>query len=68
MPYSQLLEPINNFLKVSTPQTWLEQAKAEENLPILLIDHLICELNVNMCKLSLATKKLGGDYIKLTLW
>jgi tRNA-(ms[2]io[6]A)-hydroxylase len=52
MPYCQLLEPINNFLKVSTPQTWLEQAKAEENLPILLIDHLICELNVNMCKLS----------------
>ncbi|WP_085301990.1 tRNA isopentenyl-2-thiomethyl-A-37 hydroxylase MiaE [Colwellia polaris] len=43
MPYSKLLAPINNFLKVPTPASWLEEAKAEKNLPVLLIDHLICE-------------------------
>ena len=50
MPYSKLLAPINNFLKVPTPASWLEEAKAEKNLPVLLIDHLICELNVIVCR------------------
>ena len=44
MPHSQLLEPINNFLLCSTPDEWVEQAIKKENLPIILIDHLICEL------------------------
>ncbi|MBA6389253.1 tRNA-(ms[2]io[6]A)-hydroxylase [Colwellia sp. BRX10-3] len=65
MPYSQLLEPINNFLKVSTPQSWLAQAKAEENLPILLIDHLICELKAAQSAMFMIRKyavdKAGSD-------
>lgn len=52
MNTEQLLEPILSFLKCETPQAWIEKAKQPENLDIILIDHLICELNVNMCKLS----------------
>lgn len=39
-----LLQPINEFLKCDTPQSWLEEAINPENLPVLLTDHLICEL------------------------
>ncbi len=39
-----LLEPINTFLQCETPQAWLDEAKKEDNLRILLTDHLICEL------------------------
>jgi len=40
----QLLEPIYGFLLTPTPQAWLERAAQPENLPLLLIDHLHCEL------------------------
>ena len=53
MPHSQLLEPINNFLLCSTPDEWVEQATKKENLPIILIDHLICELNDIVSKYKL---------------
>jgi len=42
----QLLAPILNFLHCSTPQPWLDEAKKPENLKVILIDHLLCELNV----------------------
>lgn len=41
---NELLTPINNFLKTSTPAAWLEHAARPENLNLLLIDHLHCEL------------------------
>jgi tRNA-(ms[2]io[6]A)-hydroxylase len=41
---SELLAPINNFLKCSTPQSWVDEAIKPENLSVLLTDHLICEL------------------------
>ncbi|MGI2172229.1 tRNA isopentenyl-2-thiomethyl-A-37 hydroxylase MiaE [Shewanella sp. MF05960] len=44
MTNQQLLEPIYAFLKCSTPEAWIEEAKKPENLSILLRDHLICEL------------------------
>ena len=50
MPVENLLAPIQVFLQCETPRAWIEKAKDPENLPIILIDHLICELNVNMCK------------------
>lgn len=68
MPYSKLLAPINNFLKVPTPASWLEEAKAEKNLPVLLIDHLICELKVYVCKFTFFSGNFKGNcsvrYIK----
>ncbi|WP_413284120.1 tRNA isopentenyl-2-thiomethyl-A-37 hydroxylase MiaE [Vibrio sp. MA40-2] len=42
--YQQLLAPIYTFLKCSTPNEWVEEAKKPNNLPVILRDHLICEL------------------------
>lgn len=39
-----LLKPINGFLASETPQEWVDEAKKSHNLPILLRDHLVCEL------------------------
>ena len=53
MPYSELLTPILSFLKCETPQSWVDEAKKSENLPILLRDHLICELKASQSALFL---------------
>lgn len=39
-----LLAPIHAFLHCRTPQAWIDQARKPENLPLLLTDHLVCEL------------------------
>ena len=51
--YEKLLGPINSFLKCATPDSWVDQAKKAENLPILLRDHLICELKASQSALFL---------------
>jgi len=51
--YKKLLEPINAFLKCPTPESWVDEAKKTENLPILLRDHLICELKAAQSALFL---------------
>lgn len=38
------MEAIHGFLKCETPKKWIEEALKPENLTILLVDHLICEL------------------------
>jgi tRNA-(ms[2]io[6]A)-hydroxylase len=50
MSTQELLSPILSFLQCETPQAWIDEAVKSENLDIILIDHLICELNDNMCK------------------
>ncbi|MDX1524658.1 MAG: tRNA isopentenyl-2-thiomethyl-A-37 hydroxylase MiaE [Pseudidiomarina maritima] len=40
----ELLQPIRGFLHCATPAAWLAQAKRPEQLPVLLLDHLVCEL------------------------
>ncbi|MBZ9612053.1 tRNA isopentenyl-2-thiomethyl-A-37 hydroxylase MiaE [Rheinheimera maricola] len=40
----QLLQPVQQFLLCETPDKWLAQARLPESLPVLLLDHLICEL------------------------
>ncbi|HHY0394840.1 TPA: tRNA isopentenyl-2-thiomethyl-A-37 hydroxylase MiaE [Vibrio parahaemolyticus] len=45
--YQQLLEPINNFLKCSTPDSWVDEARKPENLSVILRDHLLCELKAS---------------------
>ncbi|WP_409455162.1 tRNA isopentenyl-2-thiomethyl-A-37 hydroxylase MiaE [Pseudoalteromonas sp. MMG012] len=47
----ELLHPIKQFLQCETPQAWIEAAIDPDNLSIVLIDHLICELKVYMCTL-----------------
>ena len=44
MKNNDLLTPILGFLQCETPQSWLDEATKPERLPILLQDHLICEL------------------------
>ena len=39
-----LLAPIQQFLQCETPSSWLIKAADPANLPVLLQDHLICEL------------------------
>lgn len=66
--YTELLAPIHSFLKCKTPDEWVEQATKKENLPIILIDHLICELTTYMCKLlngcttNLFINAFNGDF------
>ncbi|MDP4945388.1 tRNA isopentenyl-2-thiomethyl-A-37 hydroxylase MiaE [Alishewanella sp. SMS8] len=42
--YQTLLAPIQQFLHCSTPQSWINEAMQPARLPMLLTDHLICEL------------------------
>ncbi|MBL4910948.1 MAG: tRNA-(ms[2]io[6]A)-hydroxylase [Alteromonadaceae bacterium] len=56
MSAQQLLAPILNFLQCSTPQAWLDEAKKPENLKIILIDHLLCELKAAQSAMFLIRK------------
>jgi len=51
-----LLTPILNFLQCSTPQAWLDEAKKPENLKVILIDHLLCELKAAQSAMFLIRK------------
>ncbi|MGB1263498.1 MAG: tRNA isopentenyl-2-thiomethyl-A-37 hydroxylase MiaE [Cognaticolwellia sp.] len=61
----KLLEPIQNFLQSPTPQAWIDEASKPENLAIILIDHLICELKAAQSAMFLIRKyvvdKESGD-------
>jgi len=56
MSTQELLAPINGFLKCETPQAWIDEAVKKENLPIILIDHLICELKAAQSAMFLIRK------------
>ena len=65
MTTAQLLTPILTFLHAPTPNTWINEAKKEENLAVILIDHLICELKAAQSAMFLIRKyavdKESGD-------
>lgn len=65
MSFENLLSPIKSFLKCETPQAWIDEAKKKENLDIILIDHLICELKAAQSAMFLIRKyavdKASGD-------
>ncbi|ART81051.1 tRNA-(ms[2]io[6]A)-hydroxylase [Oceanisphaera avium] len=42
--FGDLLAPIYGFLQCETPAAWLERAQQPASLPIILRDHLLCEL------------------------
>lgn len=62
---NQLLAPIHEFLQCETPQSWLDEAIKPENLPVLLTDHLVCELKAAQSAMYLIRKyavdKDSGD-------
>ncbi|MDP2561434.1 tRNA isopentenyl-2-thiomethyl-A-37 hydroxylase MiaE [Psychrobium sp. 1_MG-2023] len=56
MTTETLLEPILNFLQCETPDEWITEAKKAENLPVLLVDHLMCELKAGQTAMLLIRK------------
>ncbi|WP_404343063.1 tRNA isopentenyl-2-thiomethyl-A-37 hydroxylase MiaE [Pseudoalteromonas mariniglutinosa] len=56
MPYSDLLAPIKSFLQCETPDLWVAAATKQQNLPVVLIDHLICELKAAQSAMLLIRK------------
>ena len=56
MDYPQILSPIHNFLHCKTPQAWLDKARDPANLPLLLTDHLVCELKAAQTAMLLVRK------------
>jgi tRNA-(ms[2]io[6]A)-hydroxylase len=54
--YSTLLAPILNFLQCETPDSWINEAKKTENLPVILLDHLACELKAGQTAMFLIRK------------
>lgn len=65
MDYPQTLSPVINFLHCTTPQAWLDKARDPVNLPLLLTDHLVCELKAAQTAMLLVRKyvadKQGAD-------
>lgn len=65
MSTTTLLSPILSFLKCETPNAWISKAKLPENLSMLIIDHLICELKAAQSAMFLIRKyavdKESGD-------
>lgn len=65
MSTQKLLTPILSFLQCETPQAWIDKAALTENLDIVLIDHLICELKAAQSAMFLIRKyavdKESGD-------
>lgn len=55
------LEKINEFLKCSTPPEWLDEAKKPERLPVLLQDHLLCELKAGQTAMYLLRRYACND-------
>jgi tRNA-(ms[2]io[6]A)-hydroxylase len=56
VPHSKLLEPIKQFLRCETPLGWIDEATKKENLAVILIDHLICELKAAQSAMFLIRK------------
>lgn len=65
MQIEKLLTPILSFLHCETPQSWVDEAVKSDNLSVLLIDHLICELKAAQSAMFLIRKyavdKESGD-------
>jgi tRNA-(ms[2]io[6]A)-hydroxylase len=61
----ELLKPINSFLQASTPDEWVTEATKQDNLSVVLIDHLVCELKAAQSAMFLIRKyavdKESGD-------
>ncbi|GEA61842.1 tRNA isopentenyl-2-thiomethyl-A-37 hydroxylase MiaE [Vibrio comitans] len=65
--YQHLLEPIHQFLNCTTPTQWIEEAKKPERLPVVLIDHLLCELKAGQSAMFLIRKYAANNDSKQQL-
>nr|WP_086939566.1 tRNA isopentenyl-2-thiomethyl-A-37 hydroxylase MiaE [Thaumasiovibrio occultus] len=58
--YADLLTPIHQFLHCKTPQAWLDEARKPERLPLLLVDHMNCELKAAQTAMLLLRKYVAA--------
>ncbi|OBT15920.1 tRNA hydroxylase [Vibrio sp. UCD-FRSSP16_10] len=65
--YQQLLDPIHQFLNCTTPTSWINEAKKPQRLPIVLIDHLLCELKAGQSAMYLIRKYAADNNSKQQL-
>lgn len=56
MSTQELLAPIKSFLQSETPEQWIDEAIKPENLAVILIDHLVCELKAGQTAMWLIRK------------
>ena len=61
MDYPQILAPVLNFLQCPTPQAWIDKARDPTNLPLLLTDHMVCELKAAQTALLLVRKYVADE-------
>jgi len=65
MNTEHLLAPVLEFLHCRTPQAWIDEARQPQHLPLLLTDHLVCELKAAQTAMWLIRKyvadKASGD-------
>ncbi len=67
MQYDDLLVPVREFLQCATPIEWLNEAAKPENLPVILKDHLICELKAAQTAMLLLRKYAADTASRETL-
>lgn len=60
--------PIHNFLHCKTPQAWLDKARDPANLPLLLTDHLVCELKAAQTAMLLVRKYVADKQDLRRCW
>lgn len=53
--------PVLNFLQCPTPQAWIDKARDPANLPLLLTDHMVCELKAAQTALLLVRKYIADE-------
>ncbi|MBT3136642.1 tRNA isopentenyl-2-thiomethyl-A-37 hydroxylase MiaE [Alteromonas sp. ALT199] len=58
---ASLLSPVNDFLHCETPQSWIDEAQKEENLRVILTDHLICELKAAQSAMYLLRRYVADE-------
>lgn len=56
MDYPQIVSPILHFLHCPTPQAWIDCARDPARFPLLLTDHLVCELKAAQTAMLLVRK------------
>ncbi|WP_312284846.1 tRNA isopentenyl-2-thiomethyl-A-37 hydroxylase MiaE [Yokenella regensburgei] len=59
MDYPQILAPVLQFLHCPTPASWVEEARKPERLPLLLTDHMVCELKAAQTAMLLVRKYIA---------
>ncbi|MFC0179665.1 tRNA isopentenyl-2-thiomethyl-A-37 hydroxylase MiaE [Thorsellia kenyensis] len=55
------LLPVTTFLSCRTPQSWVDEAIKPQNLSLVLIDHLVCELKAAQTAALLLRKYVLDD-------